>query len=94
MLLICLLITTTQKMHFTMIQNTKMQPMKRKGKMEESITLRIKLLESNTERFKSFTKQSMERNTVVTSVVCLTGLKIEVTLSGSLKFMLMETDTI
>jgi len=44
--------------------------------------------------FKSFTKQSIERKTVVASVVCFTGLKIEVMLEGSLKFMLIETDTI
>ena len=85
---------TTQKIHLIKIQNMNMQKMKRNGKIDESITLRINVLESNIDRFRSLTKQSIERNTVVASVVYFTGLKMEVMLVGSLKFIDMETDTI
>lgn len=83
---------TTQKIHLIKIQN--MQKMKRNGKIDERITLRIKVLESKIDRFRSLTKQSIERNTVVASVVYFTGLKMDVILVGSLKFIDMETDTI
>ena len=85
---------TTQKIHLIKIQNMNMQKMKRNGKIDERITLRIKVLESKIDRFRSLTKQSIERNTVVASVVYFTGLKMEVMLVGSLKFIDMETDTI
>ena len=81
-------------MHLTVNQNRKMKKMKINGQIELRITLRMNVLESKIAMFRSFTKQSMERNTVVASVVYFTGLNIYVMLSGSLKFMLMDTDTI
>lgn len=85
---------TTQKIHLIKIQNMNMQKIKRKGNIDERITFRIKVLESKIDRFRSLTKQSIERNTVVASVVYFTGLKMDVMLVGSLKFIDMETDTI
>jgi len=86
--------TLTLKIHLTEIQNMKMQKIKAKGKIDERSTFRMNVLESNTLRFMSFTKQSIDKNTVVTSVVCFTGLKTEVIEEGSLMFIERDTDTI
>lgn len=86
--------TFTLKIHLTVIQNIKMQPINKNGHIDESTTLRINVDESKTDILRSFTKQSIERNTVVTSVVYLTGLNADVTVSGSFKFMESDTDTI
>lgn len=65
-----------------------------KGHIDDKTTFKINVLESNTAKLRSLTKQSIERNTVVASVVYFTGLNTEVTLSGSLRFIDNETDTI
>lgn len=76
MLLIYLLKITTLKTHFTTSQNKKIKKIKMKGKIELRITLRINVLESKIAMFKSLTKQSIDKNTVVASVVYFTGLNI------------------
>ena len=68
--------------------------MKIKGSMELMTTFNMNVLESKIDRFKSLTKQSIERNTVVDSVVYQIGLNIEVTLSGNLTFIEREAETI
>ena len=81
-------------MHLTVSQKRKIKKIKINGQIELRITLRMNVLESKIAIFKSLTKQSIDKNTVVASVVCFTGLNIYVMLSGSLKFMLMDTETI
>lgn len=68
--------------------------MKIKGSIELMTTFNMNVLESKIDRFKSLTKQSIERNTVVDSVVYQIGLNIEVTLSGNLTFIEREAETI
>lgn len=68
--------------------------MNKNGQIDDRITFKMKVLESKISRFKSLTKQSIERKTVVASVVYFTGLNIDVILVGSLIFIDKETDTI
>lgn len=72
----------------------KIDKMNKNGSIEEITTLRMKVLESKIDKFMSFTKQSIDRKTVVASVVYFTGLKIDVTLVGSLMFIESDTETI